>query len=151
MKAKKTKLNAVERDLLEGLGGVLSSLKRGEQLREKYTVRRVVLDVRTKEYGPSDVKATRRLLKASQALFAQFLGVSVKTVCAWEGGQAPSAMACRFMDEIRHNPEYWQARLRQRAQMKTSGANHQRETMASKPTTTARSVKRRRPRRAKSA
>jgi HTH-type transcriptional regulator/antitoxin HigA len=55
----------------------------------------------------------RKVLNASQALFAQFLGVSVKAVRKWESGQAPSEMACRFMDEIRRNPKYWHKRLRE--------------------------------------
>ena len=43
-----------------------------------------------------------------------FLGVSVKTVQAWEQGlQTPPKMACRFMDEIRHDPEHWIERLKE--------------------------------------
>ncbi len=64
-------------------------------------------------YGPEQVKETRRLLNASQALFAKFLGVSASTVRAWEHGtNVPSALACRFMDEIRREPERWVERLR---------------------------------------
>jgi len=59
------------------------------------------------------VRRTRGLLRASQAVFARFLGVSVKTVRAWEQGfNVPSDMACRFMDEIRRDPSYWLRRLR---------------------------------------
>lgn len=143
MTTKKTKLNAVERDLVEGLDGLVKSLERGDKLRENFTCRRVILNVRTAEYGPQLVKATRRLLKASQALFAQFLGVSVKTVCAWESGQPPSEMACRFMDEIRHNPAYWNARLHDCALVKASGANHRRRATPSKRAAPAQSIKRR--------
>ena len=39
-----------------------------------------------------------------------------KSLIAWEqGAKNPSDMACRFMDEIRHNPRYWQERLRESA------------------------------------
>jgi hypothetical protein len=46
-------------------------------------------------------------------------------VQAWESGvNTPSDMACRFMDEIRHNPEYWQKRLSESISRKveTAGA-----------------------------
>jgi putative transcriptional regulator len=67
------------------------------------------------------VKQTRALLGASQAVFANFLGVSVKTVRAWEQGvNTPSAMACRFMDEIRRDPKHWIARLSEAAVARTA-------------------------------
>lgn len=116
----KTKLNAVERDLVDGMEGFLGNLRSGAPLADKYTCRRVVLDLRTRTYSAKDVKKTRGLLKASQALFAQFLGVSAKTVRAWEQEKAPSDMACRFMDEIQRNPDYWRGRLKESAKIKTS-------------------------------
>jgi putative transcriptional regulator len=109
----KTKLNSVERDLVEGLEEFVSDLKSGTPIEKKYTCRRIILDLEPQAYTAKDVKSTRKLLNASQALFAQFLGVSVKAVRKWESGQAPSEMACRFMDEIRRNPEYWHKRLRE--------------------------------------
>src|SRR4051794_17473009 len=58
---------------------------------------------------------------ASQAVFARFLGVSRNTVRSWEQGvNAPSTMACRFLDEIRLNPAYWQQRLRDSAKVKSA-------------------------------
>jgi len=51
-------------------------------------------------------------------LFAHFLGVSVKTVRSWEQGKTPSDIASRFMDEIRHNPNYWRQRLKESAKAK---------------------------------
>jgi DNA-binding transcriptional regulator YiaG len=109
----KTKLNSVERDLVEGLEEFVHDLKNGAPIEKKYTCRGVVLDIELKTRKAKDVKSTRKLLNASQAIFAQFLGVSVKAVRKWEGGQAPSEMASRFMDEIRRNPEYWRKRLRE--------------------------------------
>ena len=117
---KKGKLNSVERDLVEGMEGFLADLRQDADIAEKYTCRRVVLDLKPQSYKPADVKATRKLLMASQAVFAQFLGVSKKTVCGWEAGKAPSDMACRFMDEIRTNPEYWRDRLRAMIQTTTA-------------------------------
>lgn len=115
------KLTSIERDLLEGLEGLVSDLKGDAPLPDKYTCRRLVLDLERQAYGPKEVVATRVLLNASQALFAQFLGVSPKTVRSWEQGKTPSDMACRFMDEIQRNPEYWRERLRQAAKVKTRG------------------------------
>ena len=114
----KTNLNRVERDLVEGLDGFLVDLKGNRPIRKKYSCRQVVLNLRTRAYGPKEVKTIRALLKVSQALFAQFLGVSPQTVRAWERGQSPSDIACRFMDEIHRDPPYWRERLREVAKVK---------------------------------
>jgi DNA-binding transcriptional regulator YiaG len=110
---RKSKLNTVERDLVEGLEGFLADLKSDAPIEKKYTCRRVILDLEPHTYTADQVRATRRLLNASQELFAQFLGVSVNAVRKWESGTPPSDMACRFMDEIRRNPEYWRTRLKE--------------------------------------
>lgn len=117
---KKEKLNSVEHDLVEGMENFLADLKNDVEIGTKYTCRRIVLDLQSKSYTADDVKATRGLLMASQAVFAQFLGVSTKTICGWEAGKAPSGMACRFMDEIRTNPDYWRNRLRAMIQTTTA-------------------------------
>jgi len=114
----KLKLSDTERELVEGMEEFLEDLRKDTPIPEKYTCRRVVLELQPSTYSPADVKATRKLLKVSQGLFAQFLGVSVKTVRAWEGGKNPSDMACRFMDEIQRNPEYWRERLREATKVK---------------------------------
>ncbi len=81
---------------------------------QKFTVRTVELDLRPRPYCAEDVKMTREILNVSQALFAMFLGVDVKTVSSWEQGlKQPSPIACRFMDEIAHSPSHWRNRLRQ--------------------------------------
>ena len=119
----KGKLNTIERDLVEGLEGLLQDLKNDEPLTEKYNRREVVLDLKPRKYGPRLVKATRTLLAASQTLFAQFLGVSAQSVRAWEqGGKTPSDIACRFMDEIQRNPDYWRGRLKESAKVKARSA-----------------------------
>jgi putative transcriptional regulator len=99
--------------VVEGLTELAETLEKGSALSEKFTCSRVVLELEPTPYDPALVRATRRLLGASQAVFAQFLGVSVKTVQAWERGtNTPSDMACRFLDEIRHAPAYWRGRLK---------------------------------------
>ncbi len=115
----RSKLNSVERDLLEGFGELASDLKDGVGIEEKYTRHRLNLELRPNKYGPKEVQAARHILKASQTLFAQFLGVSPKTVRGWESGKRVGTMASRFMDEIRHDPDYWRNRLRESAKPKT--------------------------------
>jgi putative transcriptional regulator len=77
------------------------------------------LDLLPDTYSPAKVKQTREVLGVSQTLFAQFLGVSGKSVAAWErGAKTPQTIACRFMDEIRRNPPYWQSRFKESARPK---------------------------------
>jgi DNA-binding transcriptional regulator YiaG len=95
-------------------------LRSGAPIEEKYTRRRVVLELQPRTYSARQVKETRKLLNASQALFAQFLGVSATSVRSWEQGVAPSGMARRFMDEIRRDPQYWRSRLKE--SLKVRGA-----------------------------
>ncbi len=110
--------NSVEREILEALADFTDALKKGE-VRERFTCRRIELSLEPTPYSPELVKKTRRVLGVSQALFARFLGVSPKTVRAWEQGvNMPHPMACRFMDEIRLVPSHWTERLRQLAVVK---------------------------------
>ena len=105
--------------MVERLGAFAEALEKNETITERFTCRQITLDLQPKAYSPELVKVTRSSLGVSQALFAQFLGVSVKTVSAWEGGaKAPKDIACRFMDEIRQDPTYWRARLRDIARPK---------------------------------
>lgn len=112
MKTKSKPLSSLETKLISRMQGFVSSLQAGEEIGEKFTCRTVKLDLKPSRYSARQVATTRGLLGASQPVFAQFLGVSVKTVRAWEQGiNTPSDMACRFMDEIRRDPAYWQKRL----------------------------------------
>lgn len=94
------------------LGAFTRDLESGEDLREKYTYRKVDIVLAPNAYDARSVKQTRKMLNASQAVFALLLGVSVKTVQGWEQSTAvPTRIACRFMDEIRHDPTYWIGRI----------------------------------------
>lgn len=100
-------------EILQSLREFTDALKKGEVFKH-FTCRQIQLDLQPTLYSAELVKKTRELLKVSQALFARFLGVSPKTVRSWEQGiNTPSAMACRFMDEIRRSPDYWMERLRE--------------------------------------
>lgn len=113
--------DSVANKIIEGLREFTDALESNEDISEKFTCRKVTLDLMPVPYSAENVKSTRKLLMASQGLFAQFLGVSVKAVRAWEQGcNTPNDMACRFMDEIQSNPEYWRKRLRESIKVKES-------------------------------
>lgn len=118
----KKKLSVAEK-LVEGLEEFADSLEAGEDIAQRFNCHKVVLDLQPTPYDRELVKATRKQLCASQTIFAHFLGVSVQSVRAWEqGNKEPRDIACRFMDEIRSNPAYWRARLRQLVKPKASTA-----------------------------
>ena len=103
---------SVENRIIDRLKGFTKALEDGDDISVRFTSRKVVLNLEPTEYDPELVKKTRAILGASQAIFAQFMGVSTSTVQAWElGDNTPSDMACRFMDEIRFKPEYWLKRF----------------------------------------
>jgi putative transcriptional regulator len=90
----------------------LESLPPGAALESRFTVRTVKLNVPPPACSPQEVKATREVLGTSQAIFAQFLGVSSSAVQDWEQGhKPPRGSACRLMHEIRRDPAYWRRRL----------------------------------------
>ena len=89
------------------------TIEAGTPIEERYTVRRVKLDLTPRSFSPDEVKKVRAMLGVSQPIFGQFLGVDVKTVRSWEQGRrVPSGMACRFLEEIQAAPEHWRNRLR---------------------------------------
>jgi len=104
---------SVETQILEALEDFADALERGE-VAERLTCYQVSVNLTPATYSPRLVKQTRDLLRVSQPLFASFLGVSARTVRAWEQGvSTPSPVARRFMDEIRRAPDYWAGRLRE--------------------------------------
>lgn len=65
---------------------------------EKILPRRTVTIVPVKQYDAEQVKSIRKSTGLSQRLFASYLGVSVKTVEAWEAGtNHPSGSASRIL------------------------------------------------------
>jgi len=110
----KGKKDSVGSKLVEAFREFTEVLESDQPITERFTCRTVTLDLLPVPYGPENVKATRQLLRVSQGIFAQFLGVSAKSVCSWEQGiNIPSDIACRFMDEIQRNPDFWRKRLRE--------------------------------------
>jgi putative transcriptional regulator len=97
----------------ERLEKFTEALESGDCIQEQFTCRKVEFRLNPQPYDPRDIKKTRALMGASQKIFAIFLGTSVKTIQAWEQGtSAPNKMACRFMDLIQRDPEYWREILR---------------------------------------
>ena len=99
--------------VIERLTKFTEALEGGTKISESFTCRKMELDLKPQPYDSNLVKKTREMLGASQAIFARFLGVSVKLVSAWEQGKKePSDLAARFMDEIRANIDVMRAKLR---------------------------------------
>jgi putative transcriptional regulator len=105
--------------IVSSVKALTAALERGDNIAEVFTCRKITLDLKPFKYGPEHVKAARRVLRVSQAVFAQFLGVETCTVQSWEQGrQEPSDIACRFMDEIQYDGDYWRRRLRDLIQVR---------------------------------
>lgn len=112
-KTKQTK--TVGQRMIGGLRELVETLESGgvDAVRQNFqTTRRAKLQLTPTAYDPKKIRATRDLLGLSQSQFASFLGVSSRTVQAWEQGvNEPSQGARRLLDEIRHDPNYWINRL----------------------------------------
>lgn len=58
-------------------------------------------------YDASEIKRIRINAGMTQGVFAAFMGVSVKTVEAWEAGRnQPIGSACRLLDLTRTDPNF---------------------------------------------
>jgi putative transcriptional regulator len=111
--AGKRETKSVGNKISSRLKGFVEAIEQGEDVAQRFSCRTVRLSFQPQEYSPELVKQTRSLLGASQAIFAQFLGVSPSAVQDWEQGEKPpKGSARRLMDEIRRDPEYWLKRLR---------------------------------------
>lgn len=109
---KNNKPLTAEEKIIQSLESFADALQRGDDVTEKFTCRKVVLDLQPITYTAEMVQAARRRLGVSQALFAQFLGVSKSALRAWEQGtREPSPMACRFLDEIMSDPDGFRQRF----------------------------------------
>lgn len=111
--------------IIEGLAEFTEALESGEPLQRRLRGHSLSVELTPSRYKPRDVRATRRLLSASQRLFAAFLGVALGTVRAWEQGRnVPSGSSARLLDEIRLNPEYWKARFASALRVRSTRPAH---------------------------
>ncbi len=107
-----TKLSPKGAKIVASLERFRDAIEAGAPIEQRYTVRRVKLNLTPRPFGPAEIKGIRAMMGVSQPIFGQFLGVDVKTVRSWEQGRrVPSGMACRFLEEIQAAPEHWQSRL----------------------------------------
>jgi putative transcriptional regulator len=102
----------VEKWTVDRLKKFTEHLESGKPITEEYSCRKIILDVEIEPYSPEAIKKIRGSLRLSQAVFAKFLNVSLSTVTKWEQGiQPPTGAACRLLDEIHEDPEYWKRRF----------------------------------------
>lgn len=103
-------------ELVRSFGTLLTSMENSEKLSTRYTMRTVELVLEPSEYSPEEIQKIREDLRASQGVFAKLLGVSIKTLQAWEQGfNPPPPMARRLLDTIGTNPAPWQKMLKDAA------------------------------------
>ena len=108
----KSQLSPLGAEMVAGMAAFCDALEAGEAIEKSFTVRTVTLNLEVRSYKGEDIKHVRRTLRVSQALLAQFLGVSASAVRAWEQGTRPvPRIACRFLDEIVANPDLWKRRI----------------------------------------
>ncbi len=59
------------------------------------------------EFSATEIKEIRKSTGLTQVLFANYLGVSLKTVEAWESGRnKPNGSACRMLSITKSNPKF---------------------------------------------
>ena len=59
------------------------------------------------EFTASEIKDIRKNAGMTQVLFAKYLGVSLKTVEAWEDGRnQPNGTACRMLSITKRDPQF---------------------------------------------
>jgi DNA-binding transcriptional regulator YiaG len=94
-----------------GIDELLEAAQAGKSLEGLCTIRTRKLELKPREYGPDEVRAVRRMLKASQALLARFMGVNTQTVSYWEQGRRKvPPMARRYLDDLVDFPVLWATR-----------------------------------------
>jgi putative transcriptional regulator len=76
-----------------------------EHAQGKRELRTTTLPQAPKEMGSKEISALRDRMNASQAVFARYLNVSVKTVQAWEQGKKPSGAALKLLSIADKNPK----------------------------------------------
>lgn len=77
--------------------------EKGNLKANKVTLTVMPLDTFTSQ----EIKEIRKSTGMTQAIFAKYMGVSVKTVEAWEAGRNhPDGAACRLLSITRKNPNF---------------------------------------------
>ena len=124
-KRKPSKKNAsFGQRLISGLSELKTSLEQNEKLEDRYTVRDIHLNLEPNAYSAQAVQELRHQIHASQAVFAQLIGVSVFTIRSWEQDKREiPKMARVLMDEIKANPKRWAKKLEKAAIQERHGSS----------------------------
>lgn len=90
-------MSNVYESIMSGLTEAVEDVNR----KDKKLRRRVVSIIPVKEYSAAEIQKIRKTTGMSQKLFASYMGVSNKTVEAWEAGiNHPSGAASRLLSMI---------------------------------------------------
>ena len=78
---------------------IMASISETKEAAKKRQLKETVFIKPVKQYNAEGVKEIRQSLHMTQAMFAGMIGVSQKTVEAWESGRnTPMGPASRFLD-----------------------------------------------------
>lgn len=89
-------MSAIFEDLYQGLQEAIS-FERGSGTAK--SVSYMIMPI--KEYSHEEIKRIRNKAGMTQKVFASYMGVSQKTVEAWEKGRThPTGPACRLLDVL---------------------------------------------------
>ncbi len=103
MKLNKKELKPLDKAIYKGIKEMVA-LEKGRQASRlsKDTVSVVPVD----KFTAKDVQSLRRQNEMSQSVFAKIIGVSTKTVIAWESGfRKPTGAYARILQIITHDPK----------------------------------------------
>ncbi len=105
-------LSALGREMVAGADAFLEAARDGGPIEGRFTVRTAEVGPGPREFKPEDVAAVRKYFRASQAVFADFLGVSVAALQSWEQGSRPvPGIASRYLDDLIAFPQLWERRI----------------------------------------
>ena len=94
-------MNSVYENIIAGLSEAVEDIGSGKRLK-----RRTVSIMPVKSYDAKEVQNIRKKTGLSQKLFASYMGVSTKTVEAWEAGiNRPSGAASRILNMFEMDDE----------------------------------------------
>ena len=83
-------------ELTQGLSSAIDAHRTGKKMRE-----RTISIPELKRYAADDIRRIRKKAGLTQELLAAFMGVSHKTVEAWERGvNQPTGPACRLLSML---------------------------------------------------
>lgn len=96
------KMSELYKSIMQGLQEAIDDASGKRKL-----PRRAVTIIPVKKYSAEEVKNIRKSTGMSQKLFAEYMGVSDKTVEAWEAGtNCPSGSSSRILSMIESNKSF---------------------------------------------